>query len=271
MMSRPLLLMLLLCLAPAGAAPVVAHPGHEDQLRAIEQALAKAPGNQALYLQRGKVYGEIGHLAEAQEDFARARELGPAQYADLPESIMLYGKGDLEQAMALANRHIAAFPDDPEGFRHRALIARDAGDHERALADLQTHFRLQARPSPGLFVSAATMLEASGRLDDALAVLDQGLEQLGLVPQLQRQAIALELGAGRLPAAIARQETLRIPLRDSARWKLERVDLLLQANRQAEAGALLAAASEQLAGQRDTPARRALEAQAARLAEALAD
>tara|TARA_R100000005_G_scaffold18672_2_gene7869 strand:+ start:13591 stop:14403 length:813 start_codon:yes stop_codon:yes gene_type:complete len=270
-MSRSLLLLLLLCLAPTGAAPVLAHPGHEDQLKVIEQALAKAPGNQALYLQRGKVYGEIGHFDEAEADFARARELGPAQYADLPESIMLYGKGDLERAMALADRHIAAFPDDPEGFRHRALIARDAGDHERALADLQTHFRLQARPSPGLFVSAANMLVASGRPDDALAVLDQGLEQLGLVPQLQRQALKLELASGRLPAAIARQESLRTVLRDSARWKLDLADLLLQADRQAEARTLLAEASEQLAGQRETPARRALEAKAARLAEALAD
>ena len=268
-MSPRLLLTLFLCLSPVAATPSLAHPGHEDQLKAIDQALAKAPDNQALYLQRGSVYGEIGHFTEAENDFARARELGPAERVDLAESIMLYGKGDLAAAMALANRHVQTFPNDPEGFRHRAFIARDAGDHARALADLQTYFRLQARPSPGLFVSAANMLVASGRPEDALAVLDQGLEQLGMVPQLQRQAISLEVAAGRLPAAIARQEAMRTALRDSARWKLDTVDLLQQAGRKADASRLLQQAQAQLAAQRDTPARRALEDRAVRLAEAL--
>ncbi len=113
------------------------------------------------------------------------------------------------------------------------------------------------------------MLVGEGRPEDALAVLDQGLEQLGMVPQLQRQAISLEVAAGRLPAAIARQEAMRTALRDSARWKLDTVDLLQQAGRKADASRLLQQAQAQLAAQRDTPARRALEDRAVRLAEAL--
>ena len=61
-MSPRLLLSLFLCLSPVGVTPSLAHPGHEDQLKAIDQALTEAPDSQALYLQRGSLYGEIGHL-----------------------------------------------------------------------------------------------------------------------------------------------------------------------------------------------------------------
>ncbi|MDP4918396.1 MAG: hypothetical protein NWR12_11825 [Haliea sp.] len=267
-MLRPLSLVLLLCLS-ALSATAHAHPGHEDQLKAINQALAKAPENQALYLQRAAVYGEIGHFDEAEADFAKARTLGAPWRVDLAESIMQYGKGDLEEALALANHHVEQFPDDPQGFRHRAMISRDAGDHASALADLQTYFKLRARPSPGLFVAAANMLVEAGRTEDAIAVLDQGLQQLGMVPQLQRQALNLELASGRPAAAVARQETLRSALRDSASWKLHMVDLLLQAGRQADARALLTLAQEQLTQQRDTPSRKTLEERAGQLAASL--
>jgi len=249
--------------------PVQAHPGHEDQLEAVNRAMAAAPEEQALYIQRGNIYAEIGHYAEALLDFNRARELGPGERVDFAESVMYYRKGDRGIAARLVDKHISRFPNDPGGYEHRALIAREDGNHAQALADLRAYFGLRERPNPGLYVSAARMLQQDGRTDDAIAVLDLGLEQLGTIPQLQRYAIELELEQSQLEAAIARMESLRTPLRESASWKLDMADLLLAAGREGEAATLLLEAREQLQSQRATPARKTLDDRAETLAAAL--
>ncbi|MFU8763014.1 MAG: tetratricopeptide repeat protein [Haliea sp.] len=260
---------MILCLSLLLAVQAVAHPGHDEQLAAVNEAMAAAPDEQSLYLQRGTIYAEIGHYPEALQDFNRARELGPEEMVDFAESVMHYRKGDRGTAARLVDKHISRFPNDPGGYEHRALIAREDGNHAQALADLRTYFTLRERPNPGLYVSAARMLHQDGRTGDAIAVLDLGLEQLGTIPQLQRYAIELELQQSQPEAAIRRMESLRGPLRDSTSWKLDMVDLLLAAGRKDEATTLLQAAREQLQDQHATPARKVLEDRAAALAAAL--
>lgn len=259
----------LLCLGLLLTFQAAAHPGHDDQLEAVNKAMAAAPQEQVLYIQRGNIYAEIGHYSEARQDFGRARELGPGARVDFAESVMHYRKGDPGTALRLVDKHISHFPNDPGGYEHRALIARETGNHAQALADLRTYFNLRERPNPGLYVSAARMLQEDGRNSDAIAVLDLGLEQLGTIPQLQRYAVELELEQSRPEAAIARMESLRSALRDSASWKLDMVDLLIAAGRGAEAATLLQAAREQLQSQRATPARKILEDRAETLAATL--
>lgn len=260
---------ILLCLGLLLTTEARAHPGHDDQLAAVNSALAANPGDQALHIQRGNIHAEIGHYAEALRDFDRARELGPGERVDFAESVMHYRKGDRGTAARLVDKHISRFPADPGGYEHRALIAREDGNHARALADLRTYFTLKERPNPGLYISAARMLLQDGRAADAIAVLDLGLEQLGTVPQLQRYAIELELERSHPEAAIVRMESLRSALRDSASWKLDMADLLFAADRKSEAASLLQAAREQLQSQRATPARKALEDRAETLAAVL--
>lgn len=260
---------LLLCLGLLLAIQAGAHPGHDEQLEAVNKALATAPEEQALYLQRGNIHAEIGHYSEALQDFNRARELGPEERVDFAESVMHYRKGDRATAARLVDKHISRFPNDPGGYEHRALIARAEGNHAQALADLRTYFTLRERPNPGLYVSAARMLQQDGQTSDAIAVLDLGLEQLGTIPQLQRYAIELELERSQPEAAIVRMQSLRGPLKDSANWKLDMADLLLAAGRNSEAATLLLEAREQLQSQRATPARKALEDRAETLAATL--
>lgn len=261
--------LMLLCLGLLLAVQAGAHPGHDDQLEAVNRAMAAAPEEQALYIQRGNIYAEIGHYTEALRDFNRARELGPGERVNFAESVMHYRKGDRDTAVRLVDRHISRFPTDPGGYEHRALMAREDGNHAQALADLRTYFTLRERPNPGLYISAARMLQQDGRATDAIAVLDLGLEQLGTIPQLQRFAIELELERSQPEAAIVRLQSLRNALRDSASWKLDMADLLLAVDRNSEAATLLRDAREQLQSQRATPARKVLEGRAETLAAAL--
>jgi thioredoxin-like negative regulator of GroEL len=89
-------------------------------------------------------------------------------------------------------------------------------------------------------------------------LLDKGLKKLGAVPQLQRVAIALERERGDINSAVARLETLRVPLRENPSWKLEMVELLLLDNRTDQATALLREVEATLADLRSTPARQDL-------------
>jgi hypothetical protein len=106
----------------------------------------------------------------------------------------------------------------------------------------------------------AEMLASRGEagVAEALEVLDQGNAKLGVTPQVQRKAVALELRLGQPDRAIERMRALEPTLGDSPDWKVEMGELMLSAGRGGEAKAWFRKASDQLEGLRPTPARQQL-------------
>lgn len=255
------LLYFAVCLAPA----VAAHPGQHDQLQQLDRHLQQAPTDQSLYIQRGMLYSQSGQYPQALVDYHRAQTLGPAVMVDFELGVLHYRMGEFDPAKKYFRAYLAQFGNFPPAYDYLARIAREQGDTDEAIANLEVYFSLQERPSPGLFLAAAQMLEESGRYEQALYFLDQGLAALGVIPQLQRYAVSLEL-AREMPAlALERMETLRHVLRDSPGWKLEMAQLLLQLGRPADVNSLAQQAQLQLDALRPTPARIALQKQAAQL------
>ncbi len=261
MISRTALACLAMCLASV----CLGHPGQHDQLEEINRHLLQTPADQALLIQRGRVYSEGGQYEEALADYVRAGELGPPVLVAFDLGVLYYRTGDYELASGHMNRYLERFPDYPPAYDYLARIARDAGDYDLAITYLEDYLRLQDSPSPGHYLSAARMLAETERYPQALFILDQGLATLGVVPQLQRYAISLELAREQPELAIARLQTLRQTLRDSAEWKLDMAELLLLVDREEEALALAVAAQVELKGLRPTPARLALQQRAAQL------
>jgi tetratricopeptide (TPR) repeat protein len=255
----------LVCLAFFLAPVCLGHPGQHDQLVQINRHLQQAPTDQSLLIQRGRVYSEGGQYEQAMTDYARAQELGPPVLVAFDLGVLFYRLGDYELATANMNLYLERFPDFPPAYDYLARIARDAGDHDRAIDYLEDYLRLEESPSPGHYLSAAKMLAETERYTQALFVLDQGLATLGVVPQLQREAISLELAREQPELAIARLQTLRQMLRDSPEWKLDMAELLLMVSRGEEAAALAAAAQDELAELRPTPARLSLQQRASEL------
>ncbi len=251
------------------AAACLAHPGQHDQLTQINRQLRDAPTDQALLIQRGRVYSEGGQYEEAMADYVRARDMGPPVLVAFDLGVLYYRLADYARATDCMNRYLERFPNYPPAYDYLARIARDAGDYDRAIAYLEDYIRLQDRPSPGHYLSAARMLAETDRFTEALFMLDQGLATLGVIPQLQRYAISLELARQRPDLAIARLETLRQILRDSPQWQLDMAELLALAGRGEEAVAVAGAAQAGLAGLRPTPSRLALQQRAAELIEGL--
>lgn len=253
----PLALALILLSAHQG---LRAHPGVEQALRYFDQQIEQSPRDQALHAQRGIVYSNDGQYEQAMADFMRAAELGDPLLISFDLGVLHYRMGDFAASRRYFNAWLQRFPDHAACLEYRARLLRDAGDHDGAIADFRRVFALQARPNPGDYISVAEMLASRGDagVAEALEVLDQGNAKLGVTPQLQRKAVALELRLGQPERAIERMRALEPTLGDSPDWKVEMGELMLSAGRGGEAKAWFRKASDQLEGLRPTPARQQL-------------
>ena len=232
-----------------------AHPGQHDQLARINHLIEQQPDTQSLYIQRGIIYSSGGQFEQARADYTLAQQLGPPVIVAYELGILYYRMGDYDVASDYLDRYLKQFPSSAAAYDYRARVAREAGDYTRAVSNLEMYFRLSDSPHPGHYLSAAELLQKLGETDRAIATLDRGMDKLGLTPQLQHQAIRLELQRQQPEKALSRLEALRLPLKESPSWKLEMAELLLQLDRQQEADELLLEVEASLNTLRPTPAR----------------
>jgi tetratricopeptide (TPR) repeat protein len=237
-----------------------AHPGVEEALRYYDRQIGQSPREQALYAQRGIVYSNDGQYEKAIADFRRAGELGDPLLVSFDLGVLHYRMGDFPAARRHFDAWLQRFPDHAACLEYRARLLRDAGDHDGAIADFRRVFALQPRPNPGDYIAVAEMLESRGDegVAEALDVLDQANAKLGVTPQIQRKAIALELRRKQPERAIARMRELEPTLGESPDWKVEMGELMLVAGRRDEAQVYFRRAADQLGGLRLTPARQQL-------------
>ena len=202
---------------------VHAHPSAEHVIDTLSESIRAQPHEQELFIRRGQAYSNEGQLDLALQDLRKAEGLGDPLRVAFDLGVVHYRMGQLEAARQSFDVLLERFPNHAPALEYRARILRAAGDLEAALADFEAYFALQKQPNPGDYVSAARMLaELEGRgVGSALRMLDQGMDRLGIIPQLQRYAIELERQRENIKGAIARLETLKPALGDSPDWKVE--------------------------------------------------
>jgi tetratricopeptide (TPR) repeat protein len=247
-------ILLLVALAPSSAA---AHAGPAHVIEGLSESILTSPEDPSLYMQRGAAYSDDGQLELALADFRKAESLGDPLMVAYHQGVLHHRMGDLEAAKTYLDAFLKKFPDHTPSLEVRAKVLRDAGDHEAALADFNAYFAKQKHPNPGDYVSAANMLkEIEGQgIPGALGMLDRGMNQLGIIPQLQQPAIALELEQRATSQAIERHRSLEPVLGQSPDWKVDMGELLLLAGKDEEAREYFDAAEAQLATLRKTVAR----------------
>jgi tetratricopeptide (TPR) repeat protein len=238
----------------------LAHPGVEEALRYFDSRIQQSPRDQSLHVQRGVVYSNDGQYEKARADFLRAAELGDPLLVSLHLGVLHYRTGDFAAARRYFDACLQRLPDSAACLEHRARLSRDAGDPEGAIADFSRVLALESRPDPGTYVSLADMLASRGDegVVAALDVLDQANAKLGVTPQIQRKAIALELRREQPGRALERMRELEPTLGASPDWKVEVGELLLATGRRDEARVCFRTAVDQLGGLRLTPARQQL-------------
>lgn len=246
---------LLLC--STGAA---AHPGLEANLALLDQLIASKPTDQALYIARGAAYSRHGEMELALADLQRAEALGDPLPVAFELGVLYYRKGDYPRSRLMLSNWLIHHPGHSEALLYRARAARADGDAEAAAADYRSYFADTPAPNPGDYLAAARLLasESGSGLDSALALLDQGMSRLGIIPQLQRYAVELEIERADPEAALRRWRDLRPALGASPDWKVRMAELLMLAGRAAQAAGALQEAREQLHALKRTPSRQRL-------------
>lgn len=260
-------LTLLLALVFASIALVSADAGVSGRIASLSSQIQQSPEDQVLRLQRALAYMDDNQQVLALDDIRVAEKLGDPVVAAYSHGVLLYRQGDNAAARPYFDRYLQAYPEDWGALGYRARLLRDIGENRLALADYETLIRLDHALDPGYYVVAARLMAnlPERGVDEALALLDQRIEQLGSIISLQRYAIDMEKKRGNYAAAIARMAKLDEKLRATPQWQLDVAELLLQAGRAQEARFYLSVAQEQLQAGRMTAANRQLLETAQRL------
>jgi tetratricopeptide (TPR) repeat protein len=211
------------------------HPEIDAALGRINPLIAARPDDAALYLERGQLYLRHEAWLEAEANLLRAHELNP-RLAGLERA-----RGELALATrqpAAARDHfqreLAVQPNDPETLILRARALAALGDTTAAIKDYDAALATLAAPTPELILARAAL---SQKPEDALAVLESGLARLGPALVLELKALNLEETLGRYDAALQRIDRLTTAAERREGWLKRRGDVLLRAQRPAEARA----------------------------------
>lgn len=231
----PTWLWLLLTALPC---PTAAHDDLDVQIRRLDQAIDASPRMATLFLRRAELHWAHEDAQMALADLRRAERLEPAR-ADLwlLRGRILLESGQAGQALAALEQSLVLQPGEGHALALRARARSLVNDRDGAETDYAAATSVLTRTGPELVLERSLNLQAAGRRDEALKVLDEGIRDLGGAVALWEAALALEVDLGRWSEALARFEA---PLkRPGSRAALlaRRADILDLAG-QAEAAAL---------------------------------
>jgi len=228
------LCLLALLLGPRAAA---AHGDLHDQILALTRAIASAPADATLYLQRGELHRAHHAPQRARADYDRALGLDPSlDAARLARARLLVEIGRAAEAGPDLEAFLARHPGHLDATFVRARARRGRGDVSGAAADYDTV--LSAAPDPDRGLERARLLAGTGLDADrqrAVAGLDALMTRLGPIVTLELEAVALLAKVGDYDAAIARVDAALGRSPRANRWLVRKAELLRHAGRTDEA------------------------------------
>ena len=238
----------------------------------MNRRILEAPDHARHRLRRGellRLHGEnhpdeaARFWARAEEDFAKGLALEPGLRAiHLALGRLRLAAGRPADALAPLERFLRDEPDHGEARLYLARALAGAGRRE----DAATAYARADVAAPDVYLERAELLVAMGRRDDALRVLEDGLERLGALVVLDLKALEIETALGRQEAALARVDRRLAGPGRLEEWHLRRAEILARLGRTSEArssaDAALACLRALPPARRDAPALRELERRA---------
>jgi tetratricopeptide (TPR) repeat protein len=246
MLALAILPPIVLVLVLASPREAAAHSDLAEQIAAVTARIEADPRRGSLYLQRGELHRAHRDWALALADYDRAAALDPGLPAvDLARAAVSLDADRPEAALAAIDRFLVRQPDRADGWALRGRILARLHRPLEAAEDWDRAIRASSRPRPEQYLERASALAAGGRIDGAVAALDEGIRRLGAIVTLELAAVELELAHARYDAALARVDRLAAAAPRKEQWLLRRGEILEQAGRPAEAreafaGALVA-------------------------------
>ena len=190
---RPLLPAVLLAAMLACFAE--AHPGAHVVIDHFTAEIEKRPWTRGCASSAASPIPTTDSSTKALADFRRAEELGDPVAVAFDLGVLHYRMEDFAARGAISISTWRSIPGHAQTLEYRARLRRDTGDAAGAVRTTAPICAKAGRPNPGDYSAAALLLALmpDGGRGAALALLDEGMTRLGLIPQLQQQAIVIEL------------------------------------------------------------------------------
>ena len=196
---------LLLLLFAAGASPAAAHPGAHEAAAALEERFARSPCDAGAFLERGERYRADGDWAAAAADYDRAEGCDPSlAVVERARGQLALERGAPADALLALDRYLARAPSDALAHRLRAEALTALNRPLEAAESWRRALAIAPPGQPASWLGLARALADAGDRRGAVQALDDGMDCLGPVTVLTREAAAVERRAGRVDAALLR-------------------------------------------------------------------
>lgn len=225
-----------------------AHGEMHDRIAALTVDISQHPKRAELFLRRAELHRLHGEWTAALADCQSAENVNPDLIsAQLCRGKILFDAGRFAEARTALDQVLAKENQHSEGFLTRARILAKLEDFENAAADFTKAIQLASVPEPDFYLERAQAWQAAGKLETALAGIDDGITKLGPIASLEIPAIELELKLQRYDSALHRVDLLAAQSQRKETWLLKRGEVLEKAGRLSEAKETYANAAEALA------------------------
>jgi tetratricopeptide (TPR) repeat protein len=212
-MMRQLILILLFIV------PVTAwsHGDLHDQIDDVSKQLVDGKSITELYLKRGKLYLQDGSFQQAIHDFRKSLQLEPALHVvhyHLGEAYLATNRSDTAEfhtRLFIKSLGVDTYGGLSRGYALLGKIYQNRNKQLEAAKAFEQSLQNNLQPGPVDYLQAADAYVKSGKKyqQQAMHLLDKGIDRLGPVVTLQEAAIELEMLSGSYDAALARVGTFR--------------------------------------------------------------
>ena len=235
-------LLLVVCLALPKL--VHAHAGLNADLARLTSQIDLAP-TAPLLLRRASTLRALTRFDDALLDVERARSVGAAM-ADwrLERGLIHAARGNRPSALEDLDAYLAAGWASPVALDARATVLEDSGRLDEASLDLRR--AVEQSPDPDRYLRLAQLEQRRGRVEDAARVLERGISRLSGAIVLRHALISLERSRRGYDAALVQARAAMAGLPVKAEWRLIAAEILAEANRPAEQKAELVLAMTEL-------------------------
>jgi tetratricopeptide (TPR) repeat protein len=208
--------------------PLAAHPELTVQTEQLDEALSDQPENPELLIRRGDIHRREGNFVAAEQDFASARLLEPANpELDFYQGRLLLDMGRPEEADGLLGHWLDYHPESATAWALRG-DARMQMNQPLAAAEAYTQaIALSDTPSPGIYLLQANALRQAGpeHRQQAFSAIDSALEKFPTEVSLLGLGVDMALESGQPELAQKYFERVATAIRKLPPWQARAAQL----------------------------------------------
>jgi tetratricopeptide (TPR) repeat protein len=218
-----------------------AHGNLHKEIESLSAKIEISPQDVGLWLERADLSRQHRDYDGAHRDLVHARLLDSkaAEYDFLLGRLMAQARWH-KSALFHLNRFIEKNPGDVGALLFRAKALYVTFEIFGACRDYDVAIPMLESPQPGHFLEQAHAHASNLKTGPRVAIrrLEEGMRRIGAVPTLQEAALQYELRLRDFNGALARVDRLLSEAPRRERWLIQKGQILLQAERISEAGAI---------------------------------